>query len=170
MPKKTKKSRYAFLYRFIFRAAFFAAAVWLVLTYVIAPYRMTGNSMFANVKDGDLCIFYRPAALNIGDAVLYDNGRGEKKVGRIVAFPGQEVDFPEDGGYLINGYSPSEQIPYETYRSEKSAVKYPVSLAEDEYFIMNDFRSDTSDSRETGTVRREQITGSLVFIFRRRGL
>ena len=55
-------------------------------------------------------------------------------------------------------------------KSEKSGIRYPVLLAEDEYFIMNDFRSDTSDSRENGKVKREQIKGSLVFIFRRRGL
>lgn len=171
MSKKTKKkSKYAFLYRFVFRVVFFITAVYLVLTYAIALHRMTGNSMFPNVKDGDLCVFYRPSALSIGEAVLYTDENGEMKVGRIVAFPGQEVDFPEAGGYLINGYSPSEQIPYKTYKSEKNGIRYPVLLAEDEYFIMNDFRSDTSDSRENGKVKKEQIKGSLVFIFRRRGL
>ena len=171
MSKKTKKkSKYAFLYRFVFRMLFFITAVYLVLTYVVALYRMTGNNMFPNVKDGDLCVFYRPAELSIGEAVLYTDKDGMEHVGRIVAFPGQEVDFPETGGYLINGYSPSEQIPYETHKSEKKSIKYPVFLAEDEYFIMNDFRSDTSDSRENGVVKRNRITGSLVFIFRRRGL
>ena len=167
---KKKKSRYGFLFKFIFRVLFFVAAVYLVITYVVALHRMTGNNMFPNVKDGDLCIFYRPAKLSLGDAVLYTDENGVRKVGRLVAFPEQEIDFPEEGGYLINGYSPSEQIPYETYKSEKKSVRYPILLGEEEYFIMNDFRQDTADSRENGVVTKDRILGNLVFIFRRRGL
>lgn len=164
------KRKYAFVYRFLLRVLIFVAVVFGIFTWVIAPYRMVGNNMFSNVKDGDLCVFYRLAKFNIGDAVLYKDAEGVKHVGRIVAFPGQKVDFPDEGGYLVNEYSPSEQIPYETYKSEESKIRYPVKLKKGEYFIMNDLRSDTADSREAGPVLEKDMIGSLVFIFRRRGL
>lgn len=170
MTKKKKKNPYSFLIRYVFRLTFLVAAIWAVLTYVIALHRMTGNHMYPNVKDGDLCVFYRLSDVNVNDVVLYKGNNGEALVGRIVALPGQEIDFPEEGGYLINGYIPSEQIPYQTFNSKTSKIKYPIMIEEGQLYIMNDFREDTSDSRENGTIEKSQVVGKLEFIFRRRGL
>lgn len=88
---------------------------------------------------------------------------------RIIAIGGQKVDFMEEGGYQINGYQPTEENPYETYLDEESEVQYPIVLDEDSYFILNDFRKDTYDSRHFGPVKEENIKGSLLFLMRRRG-
>lgn len=129
---------------------------------------MSGNTMSPYVRDGDLTIYNRMDRENIylNDVVLYEDADGKEHVGRVVAGNGQEVDFPEEGGYRINGYLTSEEILYETYAAENSEVSYPIELGEDEYFILNDFRSMTSDSREFGAVKRSQIKGKILCLFR----
>lgn len=164
-----KKNKYGFLIRFLLKLLVMGGIFFLVLTYVLTFYRATGNSMFPSVKDGDLCILYKLEDSHTNDVVLYRAKDGKKKLGRIVAVGDQEVDFPEEGGYTVNGYQPAEEITYETYKDENSDVSFPVTLGTDEYFILNDFRSDTSDSREYSTLKKKDIEGKLIFILRRRG-
>lgn len=129
---------------------------------------MTGNTMSPYVRDGDLCIFYRLDKIYLNDIVLYEDANGENRVGRIIASNGQKVSFAEEGGYSIDDYQPIEENPYETYQSEKGNVRYPLQLNEDEYFILNDFRQITTDSRELGGIKKSQIKGKLLFLMRRR--
>ena len=101
--------------------------------------------------------------------VIYENASGQEQIGRVVASGGQTIDFPEQGGYTVNEYQPAEEIPFETYPSDNGYVTYPMELSEGEYFILNDFRNITDDSREQGAIRREQIKGELLFLMRHRG-
>ena len=80
---------------------------------------------------------------------------------------GQSVDFPKEGGYTVDGYQPSEEITNQTFGAD--GVKYPINVGDDEVFIMNDFRSDTDDSRQFGGVKKSDIYGKLLFLIRRRG-
>ena len=123
--------------------------------------------MFPFVKDGDLCIVYKLDDYYTGDVVSYYDNNGKLKIGRVVAAAGQEVNFPDEGGYTVDGYQPTEEITYQTFGAE--GVKYPMEVGENEVFIMNDFRSDTKDSREIGPVKKTDIDGKLMFIVRRRG-
>lgn len=166
--KKKKKKKYAFLLNFLLKTAAIIGAVILLLTYVFEPYRVTGNTMSPFVRDGDLGVFYKLEGFYLNDVILYDDAEGNRRIGRIVATGGQTVNFPEEGGYEVNDYQPTEEVPYETYAAEGSGVTYPLLLGEDEYFVLNDFRSITTDSREIGSVHQSQIRGKLLFLFRRR--
>lgn len=107
--------------------------------------------------------------ISLGDVVIYENASGQEQIGRVVASVGQTIDFPKQGGYTVNEYQPAEEIPFETYQSDNGYVTYPMELSEGEYFILNDFRNITDDSREQGAIRREQIKGELLFLMRHRG-
>lgn len=162
------KKRLHPLIRVLIRTVVTVLVAAFVLTQVIALHRATGNSMYASVKDGDLLFFSRLGTPTIGDIVLY-RADGSLHIGRVVAYGGQEISFPEEGGYEINGYQPAEDIPYKTYRAEGSRQAYPLVIPEQAFYILNDYRSDTSDSRTYGPVDGEQIQGKLSFLFRRRG-
>lgn len=166
--KEKKNKKYKFLTNFLIKTGILAAIVIVTLTVFLAVYRMEGNTMSPFVRDGDLCIFYRLENIYLNDVVLYEDEQGNLHVGRVVAGNGQKVDFPENGGYEVNGYLPSEEVPYKTYKAENSNVSYPLQLSGDEYFILNDFRQLTTDSREIGAVSRKQIKGKLLFLMRRR--
>ena len=162
-----KKKKLGPLAKLLFKIAVLTVIVIIVLTWILGLHRMTGNNMFPFVKDGDLCIAYKLDDYTTGDVVLYRNDEGKMKLGRIVAVGGQSVDFPKDGGYTVDGYQPSEEITYQTFGAD--GVKYPIDVDDDEAFIMNDFRSDTDDSRQFGGVKKSDIDGKLLFLIRRRG-
>ena len=162
-----KKKKLGPLAKLLIKITVLTIIVVIVLTWILGLHRMTGNNMFPFVKDGDLCIAYKLDDYTTGDVVLYRNDEGKMKLGRIVAVGGQSVDFPKDGGYTVDGYQPSEEITYQTFGAD--GVKYPIDVGEDEVFIMNDFRSDTDDSRQFGGVKKSDIDGKLLFLIRRRG-
>ena len=163
----TKKKKLGPLAKLLIKIAVLVIIVVIVLTWILGLHRMTGNNMFPFVKDGDLCIVYKLDDYTTGDVVLYRNDEGKMKLGRIVAVGGQSVDFPKDGGYTVDGYQPSEEITYQTFGAD--GVKYPIDVDDDEAFIMNDFRSDTDDSRQFGGVKKSDMDGKLLFLIRRRG-
>lgn len=164
-----KDFKYRFVFCYLSKIAVIAGVFAVVLTLVVSLYRMVGNRMFPSVRDGDLGIFYRLTDCHANDVVLYTDKTGQVTAGRIIAVGGQTVEFFKDGGYEVDGAATYDEIPYKTYMSEKHSISYPVTLKEDEYFILNDFRSDTADSREYGPVKKENVKGKLLYLLRRRG-
>ena len=136
-------------------------AVILVLSRIFVIHRHTGNEMFPAVRDGDLCIFYTLDKLHLNDVVYYKSN-DTMKVGRIVAMPNQTVSF--ENGFTVDDYHPSEEIFYETLPGKKTKVK----LYDDDYYILNDYRTSKTDSRSFGAVSKSDIKGQLIFILRRR--
>ena len=192
-----KKNKYTFLFRFIRKTALFVLIIFILLTFVFKIFRMTGNTMYPYVQDGDLCIFYRLDNLYLNDVVIYEDEDGNECIGRVRATGGQVVSFNEEGGYSVDGYQPIEENPYETYAAEdmtaedtsaddivndtsmneatteddvgeNRGITYPLTLNDNEYFILNDFRRHTTDSRELGAIDKSRIKGKLIFLLRRR--
>lgn len=151
----------------LLRVLLLGAAAVIIFTWVIGIKRMEGNSMFPHIKDGDLCISYKPERCVTGELVLYRQ-EGRMKVGRIAAMPGDTISF-ENGQVQLNGSVISETIPYETVPDETAPIKYPLTLKEGEYFILNDYRLDSEDSRSFGPIEKGALKGKLIFLLRRRG-
>lgn len=164
-----KDFKYRFVFCYLSKIAVIAGVFAVVLTLVVNLHRMVGNRMFPSVRDGDLGIFYRLTDCHANDVVLYTDKTGQVTAGRIIAVGGQTVEFFKDGGYEVDGAATYDEIPYKTYMSKKHSISYPVTLKKDEYFILNDFRSDTADSREYGPVKKENVKGKLLYLLRRRG-
>ena len=57
-------------------------------------------------------------------------------------------------------------IFYSTPRYESDVV-YPVELAEDEFFILCDYREGARDSRYFGPVEKTEIQGKVITVIRR---
>lgn len=155
--------------KLLLKTVLLAAGMVFVFTCIFRVRRAEGNAMSPFVRDGDLCIFLKLSEPTLGEVVLYRDSEGREHVGRITAIGGQTVDFPEAGGYTVDGYEPVEEIPYETHPSPESTLAVPLMLGEDEVFLMHDFRSLTNDSRENGAINRGSIEGKLLFLLRRRG-
>ena len=80
------------------------------------------------------------------------------------------MDFPEEGGYVVDGTTPGEYVTYETRKAENGDVEYPVVVGKDEYFILNDHREDLDDSRKFGSIPASRVKGRIIFILRRRSI
>ena len=144
-----------------------ALVIWLLLIFVFGVFRMNGNNMYPMLKDGDLCVTYKLEEYHSSDVVAYRID-GQTRFGRIIAREGDTIDGDEQG-LLINNTHPSEEIFYPTQILDTN-LSLPYKLGEGEFVVLNDYRSDSDDSRTYGVITKDALKGKVIFIFRRRGL
>ena len=82
--------------------------------------------------------------------------------------PGDTVEI-SDGSLTVNGYGAFEDAVYPT-TDEGSKITYPYKVPEDTVFVLNDYRSDATDSRTYGAIPKSDTKGCVVFVMRRRGI
>lgn len=157
-----------------FKIAIVVGLLYMCFTQITGFYYYRGNYMFPAVKDGDLLILDRISEIILNDVVVYRAEDGEQRVGRIVAKSGDFVSFTDSGELLINGCLPSEEIFYaSTPNKSAKKITYPYEVKEDEYFILNDYRTGMNesfdDSRTYGSISADQIEGKVTLRIQRRG-
>ncbi len=152
----------------------------LVLTYLIIGFvgqrtRVDGKSMMNTLSDGDNLIVeklsYRFSDPERFDIIvfppyvekynpLWPFGIGDIYIKRIIGLPGETIQIDEDGNIYIDGELLEENYGAETIQNPGRA-REPITLGEDEYFVMGDNRNHSKDSRseEVGNVNRAQIIG-----------
>lgn len=72
-------------------------------------------------------------------------------------------------GLEINGYLQQEQDIYTETLPYKEGIAFPVTVGQDEYFVLGDDRTSAEDSRIYGMVKKEEIKGTVITLLRRRG-
>lgn len=151
---------------FIIRVAATVMAVWLTLTFLFGIYMCHSDACYPMVKDGDLCVTWRPDAPSQGDLIVYQQD-GNASFGRVAAVSGDKVEII-DGVVWVNGFIAVQDRLYSVPK-EADAVRYPLTVPENCVFILNDNPSNTNDSRLYGTIPLDNCCGSVVFMMRRRG-
>lgn len=152
----------------LLRVAFIALAGWILLNRIFLVTQVSGNDMFPAVKDGDLAIAFRIQREYVkGDVVIY-TANGETRVGRIAARGADVVTLDDSGVLLVNGTNQTGEILYPTYA--KDGLEYPYTVLEENVFILGDYRTQTEDSRDFGSVSLENVQAKVITILRRRGL
>ena len=119
---------------FLLRVGVTAAALWVLLTFVIGVYVCHSNEAYPMVKDGDLCLTLRPAELKAGDAVVY-RSEGKTRFGRVVALSGDKVEISGEE-LLVNGENLMIPAVYPT-DDEGSSITYPYRVPDECVFILN---------------------------------
>ena len=78
---------------------------------------------------------------------------------RIIGLPGETVQIV-DGYIYINGKQLDEHYGNEIIEEAGMAAE-PVTLGEDEYFVMGDNRNNSQDSRvsDVGAIHRDELMG-----------
>lgn len=152
----------------IVRVAVLALAGWLLFTQVFLITQTSGQSMFPSLKDGDLAIVYRLQEDYAREDVVAYTHEGVRYFGRIIARETDVVTLDESGTLLVNGTRQSGEIMYPTYAKE--GIEYPYRVPNGCIFVLGDYRTQTSDSRDFGPIPMENVEGKVITILRRRGL
>lgn len=141
----------------------------LIFTFVYGMHYNVEPGMNPAVKDGDLVIYYRwDKDYRAGDLVLL-TFRGQRQVRRVIAKAGDKVDITEEG-LTINGALQQERDIYYMTRRYAEGIDFPVTLGENQIFVLGDARESVADSRMYGSVNIKDTQGTVITIFRRRSL
>ncbi len=141
---------------------------YLVITFVGQRTEVEGESMEATLSNGDNLIVdkltYKFSAPKRYDIIVFPFQYKENTyyIKRIIGMPGETLQIDEDGRIYINGEVLTESYGREIIKAENIGIAAtPITLGEDEYFVMGDNRNNSSDSRREiiGNVRREDIVG-----------
>lgn len=150
------------------RVIVLAAVLWIFLTQIFLITQVSGNDMFPAIKDGDLVFAYRlQADYAKNDVIVFEVG-GQRRVGRIIGREGDVINMDDSGNLQVNGTTQGGEIMYPTYAKE--GCSYPYVVPEDHVYILGDYRTQTTDSRDFGPISEEEIDGKVITILRRRGI
>ena len=147
------------------------ALVFAVLfTFLFGIIRYQDPSMAPAIKDGDLVLFYQYTSVGyLPQDVIVLKNNGQRQVSRVVATAGDTVDITEDG-LVINGALQQEPEIYQKTERYQEGVSFPLTVPEEQVFVLNDSRTGAADSRIYGCVKIEDTVGKVMTIIRRRGI
>jgi signal peptidase I len=139
-----------------------------IIIFLYQPVRVEGTSMLPVLEDQDRLfinkIAYRVGDIHQGDVVVFQYPRDHAKsyIKRVIALPGDRLRI-DHGDVYVNGVLLPE--PYVPNRFTDDRSQPEMVLAPQEYFVMGDHRSISSDSRDFGPVDRSLIYGKAVFVY-----
>lgn len=139
---------------------------YLVVTYVGQRTQVIGSSMETTLSEDDNLIVdkitYRFKDPQRFDIIVFPYQYAEDTyyIKRIIGLPGETVRIDESGNIYINDEILEENYGRETILNPGLAID-PITLAEDEYFVLGDNRNNSSDSRDpsVANIKREDIVG-----------
>ena len=161
------------------------AVVFLLKAYVVNPYRIPSSSMeptFHCAVPGAGCeasrsdrvianrFIYHFEEPERGDIVVFDTpsraesacGIGGVFVKRIVGLPDEEI--AQAGGVVYIDGRPLKELYLQPERAGGRDFAR-VAIPDDQYFMMGDNRRQSCDSRNWGTVPRENLIGPVFLIY-----
>lgn len=166
--KKAEKGRSSVwkeIFGFLIYVAVVVGITFLIITFVGQRTYVSGSSMENTLSHGDNLIVdkltYRFSDPQRYDIIVFPFQYEEHVyyIKRIIGLPGETVQI-EDGDIYVDGEVLEESYGREVMRSAGMAED-PITLGEDEYFVLGDNRNDSMDSRDpsVGLIHRDDIIG-----------
>lgn len=150
----------------ILQIAVVIAIAYFAVQYTMERTNMPGSSMEPTLMDNDTIIVNRLAYFRNGperfDVIVYKKSGMEHdfySIKRVIGLPGETIQII-DGSVYIDGFLLDEPMATEPITIAGLAQE-PVTLDEDEYFVLGDNRNASEDSRfiNSGNVVLEDIIG-----------
>lgn len=164
IEKKSNKQSIWELARF----ALIAIAIVIPIRIFIAqPFVVSGSSMIPTFEDGQYLIIdeisYRFNEPKREDVIVfrYPNDQTKFFIKRIIGLPNETVDIKNDKISIFNKEHPDGFLLDESFIKNKSNGNVRFELKDNEYFVMGDNRSQSSDSRYWGAVPKRLIIGKV---------
>jgi len=135
-----------------------------IRTFLFQPFFVRGESMSPAFENGDYLIIdqisYRFRDPQRGEVIVFKYPPSQRYIKRIIGLPGETVEI-EDGRVVIYKQEEPHILDESDYLLPDifTTGEAPVSLAENEYFVLGDNRFASADSRRWGPLTREDIIG-----------
>lgn len=135
--------------------------------FVVARAKVVGVSMEPTLMDGDkvfVCLLDDPER---GDKVvttmLQEEGivNNKRIIKRVIGVPNDTIQIIDSTVY-INGEKYEEDYLPSGLEYDGGLAEQPLTLGEDEYFLMGDNREESYDCRYLGPVSEDEIMGVVI--------
>lgn len=139
-----------------------------IIIFLYQPVRVEGTSMLPVLEDQDRLfidkIAYRVGDIHTGDVVVFQYPLDHSKsyIKRVIALPGDDLRI-DRGHVIVNGVLLEESYVPKRFSDDRTLPE--IVLPPNQYFVMGDHRSISSDSRDFGPVERNLIYGKAVFVY-----
>ena len=173
-----KKKIKGYILEGLLYVALFLVCVFVIPNYVVQRAKVSGPSMMNTLQDEDNVLVSK-ISYEVHDPERFDivvfypyKGREEYKndkekqkehfVKRVIGLPGETIQIIGSDIY-INGEKLDEHYGKDPI-TDGGIANEPITLGEDEYFIMGDNRAVSFDSRyeEIGPIHKDAIDGKAV--------
>lgn len=138
--------------------------------FIAEPFVVSGSSMLPNYHNRDYLIIdrlsYRNTDVVRGDVIVmkYPKDTSQYFIKRIIGLPGEKIGFEGGKVHIFNAEHPEGFVLTESYLPEHIETfgkPAPVTLGSDEYFVLGDNRTASSDSRVWGILPKDDIIGKV---------
>ena len=139
-----------------------------IIIFLYQPVRVEGTSMLPVLEDQDRLFInklaFRVGEIHRGDVIVFQYPRDQTKsyIKRVIALPGDAIRI-NHGEVLVNGKKLVESYVPTRFTDDRSLPE--MTVPDNEYFVMGDHRSISSDSRDFGPVERGLIYGKAAFVY-----
>jgi signal peptidase I len=155
-----KRPPSAMLAREVLETIILTAVIFLGIRLVVQNFRIEGRSMEPTLHSGQYLLVSKLVYSALGepgrgDVIVFEAwGQDKDFIKRIVGTPGDRVEI-RDGCVYIN-----DSCVEEPYLDQPTTDAIgPLTLGEEEFYVLGDNRGNSSDSRAYGPLPRENIIG-----------
>ena len=147
------------------------AAVFLIRSYLVQPFLVSGSSMVPNFSDGDYLLIdeitYRFRAPERGEVVVFKYPKDEAVyfIKRIIGLPGDKIQIKNSKITVFNDIHKGGLALDEKYLTGNIPVlsNGDFQVPADSYFVLGDNRAYSFDSRNWGTLPKSNVVGLAQF-------
>lgn len=140
------------------------AIVFFIALFVISFEQVVGPSMKGTLDAGDVTIVnklvYKFRTIKRNEIVSI-NQKDKIMVKRVIGLPGEHIEYKDNKLYVNGSLVLENNISVETKNFKLEDIGYET-IPKDMYFVLGDNRTNSSDSREFGLVKKDEIIGKIV--------